>query len=57
MEYNLCSATGFLKDLMTARFGSDVTLRTRLGYFILDGILDPNYHKKMRIRPTKTFIS
>jgi len=45
MEYNLCTATGVWKDLITARFGSDVTLRTKLGYFMQDGILDPNYLK------------
>jgi len=45
VEYNLCTATGVWKDLMTARFGSDVTFRTKLGYFILDGILHPNNHK------------
>jgi len=55
MDYNLCTASGVWKDLMTARFGSDVRFRTRLGYFILDRILDANRHEKMRIRlSTKT---
>jgi hypothetical protein len=54
VDYNLCNATGLWKDLMTGRFGSDVTLRTRLSYFLLDGILDSNRHERMRIRPTKT---
>jgi len=46
---------GVWKDLMTAWFESDVMFRTRLGYFILQGILDPNCHEKMRIRlSTKT---